>query len=102
MSFLLENSVWSSTKSDYVVFVPVENPKQGLFKKDMKGIKHLELIKLVQQHWVNAGTNPELCTYSPVNHNTSCTIIIDDKDGGEQSIYLFLNGKLKRFTRYSA
>lgn len=80
MSFLLEESVWSSTKSDYVVFVPVENPKQGLFKKDMKGIKHLELIKLVQQHWVNAGTNPELCTYSPVNHNTSCTVIIDDKD----------------------
>ena len=80
MSFLLEESVWSSTKSDYVVFVPVENPKQGLFKKDMKGIKHLELIKLVQQHWVNAGTNPELCTYMPVNHNTSCTVIIDDKD----------------------
>jgi len=80
MSFLLEESVWSSTKSDYVVFVPVENPKNGLFKKDMKGIKHLDLIKLVQQHWVNAGTNPELCTYSPVNHNTSCTVIIDDKD----------------------
>jgi ribonucleoside-diphosphate reductase alpha chain len=80
MFFLLEDSVWSSTKSDYVVFVPVENPKNGLFKKDMKGIKHLELIKLVQQHWVNAGTNPDLCTYSPVNHNTSCTVIIDDKD----------------------
>jgi ribonucleoside-diphosphate reductase alpha chain len=80
MSFLLEESVWSSTKSDYVVFVPVENPKQGLFKKDMKGIKHLELIKLVQQNWVNEGTNPELCTYNPVNHNTSCTVIIDDKD----------------------
>jgi ribonucleoside-diphosphate reductase alpha chain len=80
MGFLLEESVWSSTKSDYVVFVPVENPKVGLFKKDMKGIKHLELIKLVQQHWVNAGTNPELCAYMPVNHNTSCTVIIDDKD----------------------
>lgn len=79
MPFLLEESVWSSTNSDYVVFVPVENPKNGLFKKDMKGIKHLELIKLVQQNWVNAGTNPELCTYSPVNHNTSCTVIIDDK-----------------------
>ena len=80
MGFLLEESVWSSTKSDYVVFVPVENPKVGLFKNDMKGIKHLELIKLVQKHWVNAGTNPELCAYMPVNHNTSCTVIIDDKD----------------------
>ena len=80
MPFLLEESVWSSTKSDYVVFVPVENPKNGLFKKDMKGIKHLELIKLVQQNWVNAGTNHELCAYQGVNHNTSCTVIIDDKD----------------------
>lgn len=80
MEFLLEDSVWSSTKSDYVVFVPVENPSNGLFKNDMKGIKHLELIKLVQTHWVNAGTNPELCTYPSVNHNTSCTVIIDDKD----------------------
>jgi len=80
MPFLLEESVWSSTKSDYVVFVPIENPKNGLFKKDMKGIKHLELIKLVQQNWVNAGTNHELCAYQRVNHNTSCTVIIDDKD----------------------
>ncbi len=80
MPFLLEDSVWSTTKSDYVVFVPVENPKKGLFKKDMKGIKHLELIKLVQQNWVNAGTNPEKCVYNPINHNTSCTVIIDDKD----------------------
>jgi len=80
MPFLLEESVWSSTKSDYVVFVPIENPKNGLFKKDMKGIKHLELIKLVQQNWVNSGTNHELCAYQRVNHNTSCTVIIDDKD----------------------
>lgn len=80
MPFLLEESVWSTTKSDYVVFVPVENPKKGLFKRDMKGIKHLELIKLVQQNWVNAGTNPEKCVYNPINHNTSCTVIIDDKD----------------------
>ena len=80
MSFLLEESVWSSTNSDYVVFVPVENPKNGLFKKDMKGIKHLELIKLVQENWVNAGTNHDLCVYKGINHNTSCTVIIDNKD----------------------
>lgn len=80
MQFLLEDSVWSQTKSDYVVFVPVENPKKGLFKKDMKGVKHLELIKLVQQNWVNAGTNPEKCVYNPFIHNVSCTVIIDDKE----------------------
>lgn len=80
MDFLLEESVWSSTNSDYVVFVPIENPKNGLFKKDMKGIKHLEYIKMVQEYWVNAGTNKDLCVYGGANHNTSCTVIIDDKD----------------------
>lgn len=78
MSFLLEESVWSSTNSDYVVFVPIINPKEGLYKKDMKGIKHLELIKLVQENWVIQGTNKELCVYPNINHNCSCTVIIDN------------------------
>ena len=80
MSFLLEESVWSASQSDYVVFVPIENPSNGLFKKDMKGVKHLELIKFVQKHWVNAGTNKELCTYPEINHNTSNTVIVDNKE----------------------
>ncbi len=79
MPFLLEESVWSEIKADYVVFVPIENPKAGLYKKDMKGVKHLELIRLVQENWVNEGTDEELCVYKGMNHNTSCTVIIDDK-----------------------
>lgn len=87
MPYLLEESVWSSTESDYVVFVPVENPKTGLYKKDMKGIKHLEYVKLVQQNWVNTGTNEDLCVYKGLNHNTSCTIILDNKDEVVQYIW---------------
>ena len=79
MPFLLEESYWSSTNTDYVVFVPIENPKDGLFKKDMKGVKHLELIQIVQKHWVNPGTNRSLCAYPKINHNTSNTVIIDDQ-----------------------
>lgn len=79
MPYLLEESVWSNTNSDYVVYVPIENPEDGLFKKDMKGVKHLELIKLVQEAWVNEGTNRERCVYPNVNHNTSNTVIIDNK-----------------------
>ena len=72
MSFLLEDSVWSATSSDWVVFVPIVHPKNGLFKKDLKGVKHLELIKLVQENWVIPGTNEELCAYKGINHNVSC------------------------------
>lgn len=80
MPFLLEDSVWSSTESDYVVFVPIENPKNGLYKKDMKGVRHLEYVKMVQENWVVPGTNEDLCVYKGINHNTSCTIILDDKE----------------------
>lgn len=79
MPFLIEDSLWSSTNSDYVVYVPIQNPKEGLYKKDVKGVKHLELIKLVQKYWVSEGTNKELCTYPNVNHNVSCSVIVDDQ-----------------------
>ena len=91
MPFLLEESIWSTTNTDYCVFVPIENPKDGLFKKDMKGVKHLELIKLVQLNWVNEGTNKELCQYPQCNHNTSNTVIIDDKE--EVINYIWENRK---------
>lgn len=87
MPFLLEESVWSATNSDYVVFVPIVNPKNGLFKKDMKGIKHLELIKLVQENWVNAGTNVEACLKPWLRHSVSCTVIIDNQDEITKYIY---------------
>lgn len=87
MPFLLEESVWSATNSDYVVFVPIVNPKTGLFKKDMKGVKHLELIKLVQENWVNAGTNVEACLKPWLRHSVSCTVIIDNQDEITKYIY---------------
>lgn len=79
MPYLIEDSVWSNTNSDYVVYVPIKNNSKGLFKKDMKGVKHLELIKLVQKYWVNEGTNKELGAYPNGNHNTSNTVIVDNQ-----------------------
>ena len=78
--YLLEESVWSKNNTDYVVFVPITNPKDGLFKKDMKGIKHLEIIKMVQQNWIVPGTNKELGICPLTTHNCSCTVIIDNQD----------------------
>lgn len=80
MPFLLEEGYWSSTKSDYAVFVPVENPKDGFYKNDMKGVKHLERIKFVQEHWVNPGTNIEACLKPWLRNSVSCTVTVDDQD----------------------
>lgn len=79
MPFLLEESVWSKNNTDYVVFVPLVNPPNGLFKKDMKGVKHLEYIRMVQQNWIVPGTNRHLGISDKLNHNCSCTVIIDNK-----------------------
>ena len=80
MQFLLEESVYSETKSDYVVFVPIENPKEGMYKKDLSALEHLEKIKLVQEKWVNTGTDTDLCVYPNISHNVSCTVIVGDDE----------------------
>lgn len=87
MPFLLEESVWSANETDYVVFVPIINPKDGLYKSDMKGVKHLELIKLVQENWVNAGTNIDYCLKPWLRNSVSCTVIIDDMEDITRYIY---------------
>ena len=77
---MLEDSVWSSTGTDYVVYSPCENPEGTLYKEDMQGVRHLELIKLVQKYWVTEGKREELCYVPTTNHNVSNTVIIDNKE----------------------
>ncbi len=75
---IIEDSQWSSTKSDYVVYSPCENNENVIIKDDMKGVKHLEYIKLVQNSWINGGKNVEKCYNEHTTHNVSNTVIIDD------------------------
>ena len=76
---MLEESLWSNTQSDWVVYVPCENHDNVIVKDDMHGVKHLRLIELVQNSWVKAGKNEEYCYNKLTNHNVSNTVIIDDK-----------------------
>lgn len=87
MPYLLEQSVWSATDADYVVFVPIECDKGTIYKDEMKGLKHLEYIKLVQEHWVNAGTNEKYNLKPWLRNSVSCTVIIDNQDEIIRYIY---------------
>lgn len=87
--YMVEESVWSSTKSDYVVAFPIMSNKNSIFKDDLIGIKHLELVKIAQKHWVEAGTNVDLCADPDVRHNVSNTIVVDNWDEVEE--YIFKN-----------
>ena len=77
-SYLIEEGVYSETKTDYAVFVPIKNNPGTMYKDDLKGIKHLELIKLVKEHWVDAGKTEDRCIIPTTSHNVSNTVIIDD------------------------
>lgn len=86
---VLEESVWSAANSDYVVYMPVENDKNVLVKKDLKGVDHLKLIQLVQNSWVSKGKNIDRCYKPDTNHNVSNTVIIDNMD--DITDYLYKN-----------
>lgn len=94
---MLESSVWSSTGTDNVVYVPCENPEGTLYKEEMQGVKHLKLIELVQNAWVKNGKTEERCYVPTTEHNVSNTVIIDDKD----SIVKYIFDNQDNFTAVS-
>lgn len=76
---MLEESTWSATNSDYVVYMPIVNDPNGNFKDTLKDIDHIKMIELVQKYWVMTGRNVENCYAKNHHHNVSNTILIDDK-----------------------
>lgn len=76
--YMVEESVWSASNTDYVVSFPVIANEGSLFKTDIYGINHLEYVKKAQQYWVESGTDQSLCVDPTVRHNVSNTIVVDD------------------------
>jgi ribonucleoside-diphosphate reductase alpha chain len=85
--YMVEESVWSAGGTDVVVSFPIMPNKGSMYKDDLLGVKHLELVKKAQKHWVEAGTNEELCADRGVRHNVSNTIIVDDWDEVEKYVF---------------
>lgn len=85
--FMVEDSVWSAGGTDVVVSFPIVPKTGSLFKDNLYGVKHLELVKKAQKAWVVAGTNEDLCADKGLHHNVSNTIIVDDWDEVEKYVY---------------
>jgi ribonucleoside-triphosphate reductase len=84
---MVEESVWSAGGTDVVISFPIV-PKDGsIYKDELIGVDHLEKVKLAQKHWVNAGTNEELCADKGIRHNVSNTIIVEDWDEVERYVF---------------
>ena len=84
--FLLD-SKGSMIRSDIVVAFPIIPQKGSIVKKDLLGVKQLEIVKKVQNIWVENGTNVELCRDPRLRHNVSNTITVDDWDEVTKYVY---------------
>lgn len=84
---IVEDSVWSTSGSDYCIAFPFVAPQNSIFKKDLHGVKQLEFVKKAQQNWVEHGTNHKLCTDNRIRHNVSNTITVDDWDKVIQYVF---------------
>lgn len=84
---LLEESVWSANKTDYVVAFPIISPEGSIYKKDLYGVKQLEYVKKAQRVWVEQGTNEHISTIKELRHNVSNTISVDDWDSVSKYVW---------------
>lgn len=73
-----EESVWSTHGTDWVFSIPIIAPEHSLFKRHLVGVNQLELVRLVQNNWVEYGTNEHLAVNPIVRHNVSNTIQVGD------------------------
>jgi ribonucleoside-triphosphate reductase len=86
---MCEESVWSANKTDDVIMFPTEVKPEAMVKADLTALRHLEIIKDIQKHWVLKGTTE--ANRKDVSHNVSCTVIVDVDEWDEVLSYLFSN-----------
>ena len=89
--YMVEESVWSANNTDYCVGFPIITPEGSLYREELYGTDLLEKVKLVQQNWVEAGTNVELCADPTVRHNVSNTVTVMPHMWGKVEDYVYKN-----------
>jgi len=87
----VEESVWSTGKTDNVITFLCETGDESFTKKDMSAIELLEKVKLVQQNWVAEGKNPIQCVKPWLQHNVSNTINVASNDWHDVADYIYDN-----------
>lgn len=83
----VEDSVWSTSGNDYCLAFPIIAKSSALLKDDIFNVKHLEIVKSIQQNWIEYGTNLKYCVKPYIRHNVSNTIAVDDWDVFTKYVY---------------
>lgn len=76
----VEESVWSTNRTDDVISFCVEVPDGAKTKNCISAIELLKLVKSTQENWVNYGKNEHLCTDKRLSHNVSNTITVKEDE----------------------
>jgi ribonucleoside-triphosphate reductase (thioredoxin) len=86
---LTETSVWDPETTDVITF-PVEAADDAILREDVDAVPFLQHVKLVQQHWVEAGRRHE--RYNPgLHHNVSNTVTVRDEEWDAVQQYIWEN-----------
>jgi len=67
--YMVEESVWSAGGTDVVVSFPILPNKGSIYKDDLIGVKHLELVKKAQSQWWCAVKILNFCPDKGVRQN---------------------------------
>ncbi len=89
--YMVEESVWSANGTDYCIGFPVISPENSLYREDLYATDLLEKVSLVQNNWVEAGTNHELCANPKTRHNVSNTVTVMPHQWTQVEDYVYDN-----------
>ena len=89
--YMVEESVWSANGTDYCIGFPIVAPAGSLYREETYGTALLEKVSMVQNIWVEAGTNVELCAQPTIRHNVSNTVTVQPHMWSEVEDYVYDN-----------
>jgi ribonucleoside-diphosphate reductase alpha chain len=89
--YMVEESVWSANGTDYCIGFPIVAPAGSLYREETYGTALLEKVSMVQNNWVEAGTNIELCAQPTIRHNVSNTVTVQPHMWSEVEDYVYDN-----------
>lgn len=89
--YLLEESVWSANNSDYVAYIPIIANKNAKFKHELLGINQLDVVRTIQNNWIQYGVNDEVNVRPWLRHSVSNTVELNYDDYDNVCDYLYDN-----------
>ena len=85
----VEESVWSSNKTDLVLTFLCEVPENAQTKNQTSALELLDYVRLTQDNWVQYGTRHEQCVKPWLRHNVSNTINVMPNEWTDVEEYIY-------------